>query len=114
MLGKYRAVRAIGAGPTGPVYDGMRKAAAARLALKVRDRRLANVREACERFRLEAQIAKRVRHPHIGDVLEAGDAGRNSYLVMELLTGEDLAQRLESAGPLPGEEVADILIPICG
>ena len=114
MLGKYRVVRAIGAGAMGAVYVGMHKDTGDRVAIKVLDRRLANMRQARERFRLEAQIAKRVRHPHIVDVVEAGDAGRNTYLVMELLTGEDLAQRLESAGPLPAQEVADILIPICG
>ena len=114
MLGKYRVVRAIGAGAMGAVYVGMHKDTGDRVAIKVLDRRLANLRQARERFRLEAQIAKRVRHPHIVDVFEAGDAGRNTYLVMELLTGEDLAQRLESAGPLPAQEVADILIPICG
>ena len=114
MLGKYRVVRAIGAGAMGAVYVGMHKDTGDRVAIKVLDRRLASMRQARERFRLEAQIAKRVRHPNIVDVFDAGDAGRNTYLVMELLTGEDLAQRLESAGPLPAEEVADILIPICG
>ena len=90
VLGKYRVVRPIGAGAMGAVYVGVHKDTGDRVAIKVLDRRLASLRQARERFLLEAQIAKRVRHPHIVDVLEAGDAGRNTYLVMELLTGEDL------------------------
>ena len=48
----------------------------------------------------EGRAAARVRHPAIVKVLEIG-AGDTAYVAMELLEGEDLAQRLERAGPLP-------------
>ena len=74
---------------------------------------IAAVPGARARFLREAQLTSRVRHPHIVDVADMGSDGGNTYLVMEFLHGEDLAQRLERLGPIGAEELADIMLPVC-
>ncbi|MBN1612112.1 MAG: protein kinase [Polyangiaceae bacterium] len=71
-----------------------------------------------ERFRREAVALARVRHPALPEVMEVGEAGGRSYLVMELVAGEALSRRLER-GPLNesqslelGRQVAGALVAI--
>jgi serine/threonine protein kinase len=113
-LGHYSVVRRIGAGAMGAVYEGARDGTGDRVALKVLDPRFAAVARARDRFLAEAKIAERLHHPNIVAVTEAGDDDGRPFLVMELLGGEDLAQRLERSRPIPAEAAADILIPVCG
>ena len=113
-LGKYKIVRLIGSGAMGTVYEATHDEIGKHVAIKVLDPRLAADARARERFLLEARITNRVRHPHIVDVTDVGDDGGHTYLVMELLGGEDLAQRLERAGAIPALEAADIMLPVCG
>ncbi len=72
--------------------------------------------EARTRFQREAQAASRLRHPDIVDVLDSGDNGSLAWLVMELLTGQDLSHHTRPAALLPvssvlaiGARVADAL-----
>jgi serine/threonine-protein kinase len=62
-------------------------------------------------IRAEAQAAARLSHPHIAGIYDFGDTGERSagygYLVMELLTGQTLADRL-AVGPMSWPEAADI------
>jgi hypothetical protein len=62
-------------------------------------------------IRLEAQAAARLSHPHIAGMYDFGETGQGSdgygYLVMELLTGQTLADRL-AGGPMSWPEAADI------
>ncbi len=56
------------------------------------------------RFRREALVTARLAHPHIVTVFDTGVEDRSAFLVMELLAGPTLAQRLD-AGQLPIEEI---------
>lgn len=60
------------------------------------------------RFRLEAQTAGRLNHPHVVGVIDFGEQEGRLFLVMELVTGDSLARVLSQAGSLPAEEVARI------
>jgi eukaryotic-like serine/threonine-protein kinase len=113
-LGRYKVVRLIGAGAMGAVYEARQSEGDKPVAIKVLDRRLATVPEARARFLLEARVTRRVRHPHIVEVIDGGETGGRLFLVMELLSGENLAERLERSGALSPEETADILVPVCG
>jgi len=113
-LGKYKVVRLIGAGAMGAVYEARQTEDDKPVAIKVLDRRLATVPEARARFLLEARVTRRVRHPHIVEVIDGGETGGRLFLVMELLSGENLAERLARSGALSPEETADILVPVCG
>lgn len=63
------------------------------------------------RFGAEIQILARLVHPSLVRILDAGDLDGRAYLVMDLVEGPNLAQRLE-AGPLSREETAEIGVSI--
>lgn len=112
-LGQYTIVRLIAAGSMGMVYEAEHRAIGKRVALKVLSARLAGAANARVRFLHEAEVTARLQHPHIVDVTDRGDDGGHAYIVMELLRGEDLAQRLQRTGPIAAEEIVDIMLPIC-
>ncbi|GAA3373507.1 hypothetical protein GCM10020367_33700 [Streptomyces sannanensis] len=64
--------------------------------------------EAAARFRLEAQTAARLNHPHVVAVFDFGAGDGRFYLVMELIEGRSLAQELAAEGALRPERVAVI------
>jgi serine/threonine-protein kinase len=97
----------------GAVYEATHAEIGKRVAIKVLSPVVAAVPGARARFLREAQLTTRVRHPHIVDVTDMGTDEGQTYLVMELLAGQDLAQRLERGGALGVEELADILLPVC-
>ena len=113
VLGKYSIVKLLGAGGMGAVYEATHTEIQKRVAIKVLSPLIAAVPGARARFLREAQLTSRVRHPHIVDVTDMGSDQGQTYLVMEFLHGEDLAQRLERLGPIGIEELADIMLPVC-
>src|SRR3954470_9167361 len=112
-LGKYNVIRLLGAGGMGAVYEATHIEIGKKVAIKVLSPLIAAVPGARARFLREAQLTSRVRHPHIVDVADMGSDAGSTYLVMEFLHGEDLAQRLERLGPVGVEELADIMLPVC-
>jgi serine/threonine protein kinase len=111
-LGKYEIVRLLGAGGMGAVYEARHLEIGKRVAIKVLSPLIVAVPGARARFLREAQLTSRVRHPHIVDVADMGTDAGQTYIVMELLSGEDLSQRLHRLGPLGPEELADIMLPV--
>ena len=108
MVGRYRIIRALGAGGMGDVFLGIdeslnRRAAIKLLALKHLDN--ATVRE---RFVREARALARLSHPNLITVFEAGHVGDNErpYFAMELLEGGDTEKLLDESGPLASGVVA--------
>ena len=112
-IGQYAIVRLIAAGSMGMVYEAEHRGIGKRVALKVLSPRLAGTTAARLRFLHEASVTARLNHPHIVDVTDRGDDGGHAYLVMELLRGEDLAQRLQRTGPIAAEEMVDLMLPVC-
>src|SRR6185503_10543339 len=104
-LGKYELVRRLGAGGMGTVYEAIHAEIGKRVAVKVLSPSVAAMDGARARFLREAQLTSRVRHPHAVDVTDMGTEGDHSFLVMELLSGEDLAARIERAGRVDPQEL---------
>lgn len=104
--GKYRIDELIGRGGMGAVYRATNIAIGKRVALKFLHREAALDRDAVTRFQREAEAASAVESAHIVEIFDSGttEDGR-PFLVMELLRGEDLRQRLRREGPLPAAEV---------
>src|SRR5690606_16467627 len=69
-------------------------------------------RDAVSRFFAEARAASQIEHPHIVDVVNFLTDGPYMVLVMELLRGESLAERL-TRGPLPILEASVVLSQVC-
>ncbi len=97
-IGRYKVVGELGRGAMGVVYRGVDPALDRHVAIKVISSQQSagalNSQELEARFLREAKIAARINHPGIVTVFDAGRAGDSLYLVMELIEGESLAQRL--------------------
>ncbi|MBA2813832.1 protein kinase [Streptomyces sp. KM273126] len=105
--GRYRLHDVIGRGAMGEVwraYDEMLGRPVAVKLLLAQD----SDPTAAARFRLEAQTAGLLSHPHVVGVLDFGEHEGRLFLVMELVEGDSLARVFTAAGKLPAEEVARI------
>jgi serine/threonine-protein kinase len=99
---RYRLTRRLGNGGMGVVWAARNEAIARDVAIKVMLPRIAEDPVALQRFFNEARICGSIRHPGIVDVLDLGRADDGSpFLVMELLEGETLGERLERVKGMP-------------
>jgi serine/threonine protein kinase len=106
---KYRVDRLIGRGGMGAVYQATNTGIEKRVALKFLDRDAARDLDAVARFQREAQAASAVESAHIVQIFDAGRSEADRpFLVMELLTGEDLRARLRREKRLGVAEVVHI------
>src|SRR5437899_10122173 len=112
-LGPFEVVAPIGAGGMGEVYRARDTRLGRDVAVKVLPSHLSESAEARTRFEREARVISGLNHPHICVLHDLGREGGIDYLVMELIEGESLADRI-ARGPLPiaevlrvGAEIAD-------
>ncbi len=103
-LGPYEILALLGAGGMGEVYRARDARLHREVAVKVLPERAAKDPDALARFEREAKTISQLSHPHIGAVFDVGREGATEYLVMELLEGEVLSERL-IRGALPLEDV---------
>ncbi|WP_437577369.1 serine/threonine-protein kinase [Sorangium sp. So ce887] len=103
---RYRVVRLIATGSMGAVYEVVHLGTERCRALKVMHEHLFAQADMRERFLREARIAANVQSDHIVDVFDADidEATGMPFLVMELLRGESLDDRLERLGGRPPGE----------
>ena len=99
-LGPYEVVAPLGAGGMGEVWRGRDTRLDRSVAIKVLPAEFSENAQFKLRFEREARAISQLNHPNICTLYDVGDG----YLVMELLEGESLADRL-SKGPLPLEQV---------
>ena len=112
-LGPYEILSALGAGGMGEVYKARDTRLTRTVAVKVLPADTATDAAARARFEREARAIATLSHPHICVVYDVGSQGDTDYLVMELLEGETLADRLAKAkGPLPLDQVLSIGVAI--
>jgi serine/threonine protein kinase len=109
LLGdRYRLVRMIGSGGMGAVWEAEDETLGRPVAVKVLSESLAAGERAVRRFEREAQAAARLSGPYIAAVYDFGRSEGRPYIVMELVRGETLADRLAREGPLPPQEASRI------
>ncbi|MEV4245078.1 serine/threonine-protein kinase [Streptosporangium canum] len=100
LAGRYRLEELIGRGGTGEVWRGHDLRPGWPVAVKILSPQVTDV-SMRERFAREARTAARVVHPNVVTVFDVGEHKGRPFLVMELLTGRDLATELAEDGP-PG------------
>ena len=96
-LGQYLLRELLGRGGMGAVYRSYQASLKREVAVKVLDPQLAQQPGYAERFNLEAETAARLEHHHIIPVYDYGTQDGLSYVVMRLLTGGTLTQRMAAS-----------------
>jgi serine/threonine-protein kinase len=112
LVGRYRLDERLGAGGMGSIWRAQHLVLAAPVAVKLIDREAVPDEETLQRFMREAQSAATLRSPHVVQILDYGVDEQLPFIVMELLDGENLAQRLRHLGRLSGADTARIVTHI--
>src|SRR5712691_7897349 len=102
-LGPYEIVAAIGAGGMGEVYRARDTRLGRDVALKVIPETFALDADRLARFTREAQVLASLNHPHIAAIYGFEDSAQTHALVLELVEGDTLADRI-ARGPMPIDE----------
>jgi serine/threonine protein kinase len=114
-LGPYEIQAPLGAGGMGEIYRANDTRLDRTVAIKVLPSHVSSDAVRIQRFEREARTISSLNHPHICTLYDVGTHNGVTFLVMEFLRGETLADRLQQ-GPLPikealqiGKEIADAL-----
>jgi eukaryotic-like serine/threonine-protein kinase len=111
-LGHYEILAALGAGGMGEVYRARDSKLGREVALKVLPEAFARNPDRMARFQREAKVLASLSHPNIAAIYGLEDSDRSNALVMELVEGPTLADRIKQ-GPVPVEEALRIAKQIC-
>jgi serine/threonine-protein kinase len=106
-FGPYEIVEKIGAGGMGEVYRATDTALKRDVAVKVLPASFANDRDRLDRFQREAEVLASLNHPNIAQIFGLDKADGQTVIVMELVEGPTLAERI-AQGPLPPDEALAI------
>ena len=111
VVGSYRLLERIGRGGMATVYRAYQPALDRHVAIKVLPEFFAEEAAYRERFHHEARSVARLRHPNIVEVFDFGqDDDSSAYIVMELVEGGTLADRIGE--PMQLEDAIDFLQPV--
>ena len=102
-LGTYEILGALGAGGMGEVYRAKDSKLKRDVAIKVLPDAFARDAERVSRFQREAEVLASLNHPHIAAIYDLAEFDESRFLVLELVEGETLAERI-ARGPIPVEE----------
>jgi eukaryotic-like serine/threonine-protein kinase len=106
-LGSYEIVEPLGAGGMGEVYRAKDSKLKREVAIKVLPDAFSHDAERVSRFQREAEVLASLNHPHIGAIYDIVTFGASRFLVLELVEGATLAERI-ARGPIPLNEALSI------
>jgi tetratricopeptide (TPR) repeat protein len=114
ISGRFQVLRFIGRGGMGEVYEARDLELGARVALKTIRPEVSSDPQMLRRFKQEIQLARRVTHPNVCRLYDLERQPRGappeiSFLTMEMLEGETLAQRLGRQGRMTTEEALPVV-----
>ncbi len=109
---RYRLLRPLGQGSQAFVWVAEHLALGSQVAVKLIDPELAKQEDARQRFAREATAAAKLRSAHVVQMLDHGIEGDQPFIVMELLDGEDLFDRLDRRKKLTLVETARIVTQV--
>jgi serine/threonine-protein kinase len=109
LAGRYRLEVRLGQGGMGSIWRAEHLVLQAPVAVKLIDRDAVPDEDTLSRFLVEAKAAAALRSPHVVQIIDYGVEGPLPFMVMELLEGETLAQRLKRLRRLSRQETARVL-----
>ncbi|MEZ6189565.1 MAG: serine/threonine-protein kinase, partial [Planctomycetota bacterium] len=104
-IDRYEVRKELGRGGAGAVFEAWDPAAREAVAIKLL---LVNDPRHVQRFRREARILEHLDHPHVIPVRAWGEDRGKPYLVMDLIQGQTLEDRIAEQGPLPPTRAAEL------
>ncbi len=110
-LGHYQITSQLGKGGMGEVYQANDKKLGRDVAIKVLPEEFARDADRVARFQREAKLLASLNHPNIAAIYGLEESGGTNFLVLELVEGETLADRIK-AGPIPVEESLKLALQI--
>src|SRR5499427_540848 len=112
QLGSYEITSLIGKGGMGEVYRARDSKLKREVAIKTLPDEFSRDQDRLIRFQREAEVLASLNHSNIASIYDFQEANESRFLIMELVEGETLAERI-ARGPLPNEEALDIARQIC-
>jgi len=112
QLGLYEIKALLGKGGMGEVYRAHDTKLKRDVAIKILPDEFSNDTERVRRFQREAEVLASLNHPNIASIYDLQEVNGSRFLVLELVEGETLADRIER-GPIPVEESLSIAQRIC-
>src|SRR5215467_2527247 len=112
QLGSYEITALLGKGGMGEVYRAKDNKLKRDVAIKILPDEFSRDADRVSRFQREAEVLASLNHPNIAAIYDLQEAKGSRYLVLELVEGETLAERI-ARGPIPVEEALDIAKNIC-
>jgi len=110
-LGSYEVLDPLGAGGMGEVYRARDTRLKREVAIKILPEAFASDAERVARLQREAEALASLNHPNIAAIHHLDEAGGSRFLVLELVDGDTLAERI-AHGPLPVHEALGIALQI--
>ncbi len=108
QLGSHQILSLLGAGGMGEVYRARDSKLRRDVAIKVLPEAFAKDPERLARFRQEARLLASLNHPNIATIHGLEESEGVHYLVLELVEGDTLAERITQAGPVPMQDALNI------
>lgn len=110
---RYDIISKLGEGGMAETFEAEDVLLHRRVAVKVLRGELAKDAAFCDRFQREARAAANLSHPHIVAVYDIGQDVNAFYIVMELVRGADLKERIQTEGPLEEREALRLGAQVC-
>src|SRR5207253_5689273 len=112
QLGYHEIMALLGKGGMGEVYRARDTKLKREVAIKILPDEFSRDKDRVSRFQREAEVLASLNHPNIAAIYDLEEAGDTRFLVLELVEGETLEDRIQR-GPLRLEEALDIAKHVC-
>ena len=113
FAGRFELIEELGAGGMGIVYRAYDKEVGEEIALKVLHPDIAVDEKTVDRFRNEIKLARRITHKNVCRMHELHQDGKDLFITMEYVPGQDLKGLIKESGALPAGRAISIAKQVC-